>query len=149
LKKGPTLRDRALGLLARREYSRAELSRRLAPHAGSADELEALLDGLAGKSQLSDERYAEARAHTLSRKFGSARILHELKTKGIDVDLAQRVASAARLDDLQRAREVHQRKFRSPPAGREDRARQARFLQSRGFSFDVIRAVLKDAEEPE
>jgi regulatory protein len=143
----PALRARALRLLARREYSRSELAARLSEHAGSAEELEALLDALCARGQLSDQRYAESRAHTLSRKFGAARILHELKSKGVAPDVAERAASQARETDLERARAAWRRKFKSPPATREERARQARFLQSRGFSFDVIRAVLNSEEE--
>lgn len=142
MKRDSSLRERALRLLARREHSRAELSRKLAPHASSSDELEAVLSELAGKRQLSEERYAEERARTLSRKYGAARILHELKAKGVDGALAERAAQAARATELERAREVWRKKFGSPANGREERARQARFLQSRGFSFDVIRTVL-------
>jgi regulatory protein len=143
----PTLRARALRLLARREYSRKELAGRLAAHAASDEELEALLDALAARGQLSDERYAESRVHTLAKKYGAARILQELKSKGVDPTLAERAAAEARETDLERARAVWRRKFKAAPATREERARQARFLQSRGYSFDVIRAVLNSDEE--
>jgi len=133
-------------MLARREYSRAELARRLAPHAPDAAALEVLLDTLAGKGQLSEERYAEARSHSLSRKFGAARIVHELKSKGIEGELLDRMAATARDGELERAREVWRKKFRGPPASREEKARQIRFLQSRGFSFDSIKTILGDAQ---
>jgi regulatory protein len=138
-----TLRQRALELLARREYSRAELARRLAPHAASPEELDSLLESLCDKKQLSDERYAQMRTHVLSRKFGAARIRHELKVKGIEGGLAQRMLEESESSELERARAVWQRKFRAAPSIREERARHARFLQSRGFSFDIIKAVLK------
>ena len=70
-------------LLARREHSRAELARKLAPHAGSAQELQTLLDSLIEKKQLSDERYASERARWLARKYGPARIRHDLRAKGV------------------------------------------------------------------
>jgi regulatory protein len=149
LKHEATLRERALRLLARREYSRRELQGRLAPHAASEEELAALLDALAGRGQLSDARYAEARVHALSRKYGAARIVHELKSKGVDPGVAEQAAAAARESDLERARSAWRRKFKLPPATREDRARQARFLQSRGFSFDVIKTVLDTNPEEE
>jgi regulatory protein len=143
----PALRARALRLLARREYSRSELATRLSAHAGSTEELEALLDALCARGQISDERYAESRTHALSRKYGAARILHELKSKGVDPGVAERAASQARETELESARAAWRRRFKSLPATREERARQARFLQSRGFSFDVIRAVLNSQEE--
>ena len=147
MKKEPTLRERALKLLARREHSRTELARKLKAHVVPEDDLDALLDDLAGRKQLSDERYAESRAHALSRKFGAARIAQELRAKGLDKGLAQRAVETARSTEVERARAVWLRKFRSPPDGREERARQMRFLQSRGFSFDAIRAVVRGADE--
>ena len=142
-----TLRERALRLLARREHSRAELARKLRPHLVPEDDLEAVLDELSKRKQLSDERYAESRAHALSRKFGSARIAHELRAKGVDKGLAEGAAAAARSTEVERARAVWTKKFRSAAATREERARQMRFLQSRGFSFDAIRAVIRAADE--
>lgn len=135
------LKARALRYLVRREHSRAELARKLAPHAESAEAVEAVLDLLLNKKQQSDERFAEERARSLSRKYGSARILYDLKSKGVSEQIAERVASAS--DDLRKAREVLQKKFRSEATSREERAKRARFLQSRGFSYDVIRSVLK------
>jgi regulatory protein len=142
LKKEPTLRERALKLLARREHSRVELERKLRAHATPEDDLEALIQDLSQRKLLSDERFAESRAHVLSRKFGAARIAHELRAKGLDKALAEKASGAARATEVDRARAVWLRKFRAAPTTREERARQMRFLQSRGFSFDAIRAVV-------
>ena len=147
MKSQPTLRERALRLLARREHSRAELGRKLAAHVGPEDELETLLDDLSRRKLLSDERYAESRGNALSRKFGARRIAHELRSKGLDKALAERTAAAARATEVERARAVWLRKFRKAPENREERAKQMRFLQSRGFSFDAIRAVVRGADE--
>jgi regulatory protein len=147
MRREPTLRERALRLLARREHSRAELCAKLRAHDPPEGELEALLDELSRRKLLSDERYAESRAHALSRKFGAARIAHELRAKGLDKGLAQSAAAAARASEVERARQVWLRKFRAAATTREGRAKQMRFLQSRGFSFDAIRAVVKGADE--
>lgn len=147
MKKQPTLRERALRLLAQREHSRAELAGKLKTHARSEDDLEALIEELARRKLLSDERYAESRAHALSRKFGAARIAHELRAKGLDKGLAERASGAARATEVERAREVWRRKFRAAPATREERAKHMRFLQSRGFSFDAIRAAVGGGED--
>jgi regulatory protein len=111
------------------------------------DDLDALLDDLTRRKQLSEERYAESRANTLSRKFGAARIAQELRSKGVDKTLAEGAAAAARSTEVERARAVWLRKFRNPGQTREERAKQMRFLQSRGFSFDAIRAVIRGADE--
>jgi regulatory protein len=143
----PTLRERALRLLAGREHTRSELARKLSRHAGPDDNLEQLLDDLTQRSLLSESRYAEARTRQLSRKYGAARITHELRAKGLSKEAAETAASAARTTELARAREVWRRKFRTSPSTREERAKQTRCLQSRGFSFDAIRAVTGGTEE--
>jgi regulatory protein len=143
----PTLRERAVRLLAGREHTRAELARKLASHAGPEDDLSGLLDELTQRGQLSESRYAEARARQLSRKYGAARIAHDLRAKGLPKEAAEAAATAARVTELERAREIWGRKFGIPPDTREDRAKQIRFMQSRGFSFDTIRAVTGGVEE--
>jgi regulatory protein len=134
------LNARALRLLARREHSRAELARKLAPHAESSQALEILLAELIQKRQLTDERYAEVRAHWLARKYGAAKIRQELKAKGVDDALVDRVSAEG---ELERAQAILQRKYRLAATTREERARRARFLQGRGFSYDTIRSVLE------
>ena len=133
------LKARALRHLARREHSRSELARKLAARAESPEALEQLLDALAARRQLSDERYAEARAHQLARKYGAARIRADLKSKGIAPDIATRVSGDG---ELERARAILARKYRDAAGTREEIARRSRFLQSRGFSHDTIRKLL-------
>lgn len=134
------LKIRALRFLARREHSRAELARKLAPHAESTESLEAVLHDLAAKRQLSDERYAEVRAHWLARKYGAAKIRQDLKAHGVADSMVERVSAEG---DFDRARTILARKYRGPASTREEKARRARFLQSRGFSYDVVIRVLK------
>jgi regulatory protein len=129
------LRARALRLLARREHSRAELARKLAPRAESPEALDVLLADLEKRKQLSNERFAAERARVLSRKFGAARIRHDLKTKGIDRETIDGISSDG---ELERARAILERKYREPATTREERAKRMRFLQSRGFSSEII-----------
>ncbi len=137
------LRARALRLLARREHSRAELGRKLAPRAESPDALNSLLDSLEQKKQLSNERYASERARVLSRKFGAARIRLDLKSKGIDGAMAEQFSAGG---ELERARIILQRKYRLPATTREERARRMRFLQTRGFAHETIRKLLLSSD---
>lgn len=138
------LKARALRHLVRREHSRLELAHKLAPHAESPQALQGLLDELAAKKQLSDERYAEERARWLARKYGAARIRHDLKAKGIDPQVIDAVSPG---DDLERARAMLERKYRTPAGSRAEMARRARFLQGRGFSMAVIGRLLRGSEE--
>ena len=138
------LKARALRHLVRREHSRAELARKLAPHAESAAALEQVLDCLVEKKSQSDVRYAEERARVLARKYGPARIRHELSAKGI----AKEIVESIRADgELERAREILHRRYRAPAATRAERAKRARFLQGRGFSSDVIVRLVLDRED--
>ena len=138
------LRARALRLLARREHTHQELERKLTPHAGSSEDLRGLISGLKQKNQLSEERYAEERARRLSRKYGAARIRQDLKAKGVPEELISRFSSSA--DELQKAKAILERKYRTPAATREERAKRMRFLQGRGFSFDIIRSLLSSRD---
>ena len=143
MKDGPDsaaeLRARALRLLARREHSRAELARKLGPNVGSSDVVSGILDTLVQKRQLSDERYAEERVRSLSRKYGAARIRQDLKAKGVSREVIERVSSEG---DLERARGILERKYHEPATTLGERAKRMRFLQGRGFSQDEIRQVL-------
>jgi regulatory protein len=138
------LKVRALRYLARREHSRAELSRKLAPHAESAASLETVLSELAIKRQLSDERYAEVRTHWLSRKYGAAKIRQDLKAHGVAEAVIDRVSSDG---DYERAKAILARKYREPARTREEKAKRARFLQSRGFSYEIIKRLLSTEGE--
>lgn len=137
------LRARALRLLARREHSRAELRRKLSGHAETPEALELLLMDLEKRKQLSDERYAEERVRSLSRKYGAARIRQDLKAKGVEPELVDRVSAEG---ELELARGILARKYREPAATREERARRGRFLMSRGFSSDIIRSLLSSRD---
>ena len=143
---GPALRERALRLLARRDHARAELARKLAAHAESREALDTLLDDLVRLGLLSDQRYAEQRSEARSRRLGNSRLSQELRTKGVGDAIIQSALDNLG-DEMTRAREVWQRKFRGKtPDSRTEWARQARFLQSRGFPSDLIRKLLYDPE---
>jgi regulatory protein len=142
-----TLRERAVRLLAGREHSRVELRRKLAAFAENSGELDALLDELVCSRLLSDDRYAEARAHSLSRRYGSMRLAHDLKQQGVSDAARERVVAEARRTDLERAREVWRKRFGEAPRTAQERARQMRFLQNRGFAVEVIHSVLRGEDE--
>ena len=139
-----TLRERALRLLARREHARAELARKLAPHAESEQALDALLDDLTARRLLSDERYVEMRLNARAARFGNARLAYELRTQGVSSELVA-AALAGSADELSRAQEVWQRKFGAQPEATDaaNRARQMRFMLNRGFSAETIRRIVR------
>ncbi len=141
------LRARALKALARREHSRQELKVKLQPLADEPAELEALLDDLEQRGWLSEARFVEQLTTVRRRRFGAARILHELREKGVSE--AAVAAAQAQLKDgeIEAARAVWQKKFDGLPDTLEERARQSRFLASRGFSAEVIHRVLRATQK--
>ena len=143
---GHALRVAALRLLARREYSRADLKARLAIAAGSEEELDCLLDALQAERLLSDRRYASERVAARAVRYGNARLKQELRQHGIgDDDIAAALPEGG--DEVARCRAVWARKFGRLPADATERGRQMRFLQYRGFTGDAIRGVLRGAGE--
>jgi regulatory protein len=140
------LKARALRYLARREHSRAELERKLAPHTESQQLLVGLLGELEGRKLLSNHRFAEMRAHVLSRKYGTAKIHQDLRARGVSDEIAQQASQG--LNDLERAKGILARKYKSAATTREEWAKRARFLQGRGFSSDTIYRLIRtfDAE---
>jgi regulatory protein len=138
-----SLLARALSHLARREHSRAELARKLAPHAESAEQLTSLLAALEAKNLLSEARFVEVLARSRGARFGAARIRQELRAHQIEDDLAKPAVDQLRQSEFDRARALWERKFGTPAADAAARARQMRFLAGRGFSADVIRKVVR------
>jgi len=144
---GPSLRERALRLLARREHSRHELARKLSGHARDPRELEDLLDALEAEGSLSERRVVEQIVHARSARFGARRIARELAEKGIGDEAIATAMEAVKADQLRNARTIWLRKFSRPPRTPAERARQVRFLQGRGFDFDTIMKVVKGVDE--
>lgn len=142
-----SLRQRALDCLARREYSRQELHHKLQPYADGGDDINALLDDFTVRGWLSDERFSEQVVHARKGRYGSLKVAHELREKGVDEALVDRVIATLAQDEEADARAVWQRKFGELPHNREQWAKQARFLQSRGFGFDAIKRVLTGAPD--
>ena len=149
----PSLRARALQYLARREYSRAELRSKLLQYIQAGEDceqsppvnLDALLDDLTARGWLSDTRAATQLVHARRSRFGTQRIAHDLRQKGIAENLIEDALPQLKETELEAAQEVWQKKFGAIPQDAKEKARQVRFLQSRGFSLDVIFKVTKSA----
>jgi regulatory protein len=141
----------AIALLARRDFSSGELSRKLAERGYLELAIGPVVEELLASNKLNDERYSQNLvAYRARRGHGPARIRNELKTSGLGrstIDDAVKGEEAP--DFLALARSVRARKFGPEiPTDRKERARQARFLQYRGFSTDHIRAVLDGEPDP-
>lgn len=139
----PTLRDRALRLLARRDYAEAELRAKLAPHAAADDDLTTLLGQLAASGFVSDARCAEQVSRRHQGKHGPLMVERDLRRRGIGHELIDQAVAAARANEYEEARAVLQRKFAAIADSAAERARQGRYLEARGYSRSVIGRVLR------
>lgn len=142
-----TLKQRAVAYLARREHSRAELAKKLAAY-GEQEEIDSVLNSLQEAKLLSDQRFAAAFVRSRAERFGTGRLRQELRQRGVEDNLVEQELGAGDMpSEIERARVVWQKKFDGQPQDAREWAKQARFLQGRGFSGDVIRRVLKEADE--
>jgi regulatory protein len=142
-----SLKGRALAYLSRREYSRAELSRKLQPFVEEGDSLDTLLASLEQEGWLSDSRFTESLVHRRASRLGANRIVGELKRQGVGSTLIEETAAQLRETELARAHAVWQKKYGQLPETPAERAKQVRFLVSRGFSQTVVSKILKGLDE--
>ncbi len=142
-----SLKGRALRLLSQREHSRLELERKLRPFEEVPGEMAAALEFLEAKDFINEQRVVESVVNRRSSKLGAARIKQELQSKGIESQAIQEAMQGMRETELERAREVWRRKFGQPAADANERAKQLRFLISRGFASEVVRRVVQGGED--
>jgi len=162
-KQSPSLKARALRLLSMREYSRKGLAAKLeestarmlkhkATGEGSKEgiaqttplnvQIEAVLDDFEARGWLSDERFAEALVRRRSERFGTRKIQDELTQAGVDSAKTVNLLRKLKETEYQRAHELWLRKFGALATEQKERARQYRFLASKGFSSDVVSRVV-------
>ncbi len=137
-----SLKGRALRLLGAREHSRAELERKLGLFEEVPGSLARALDELQAKGFINEQRVLESVLHRRSAKLGAIRIRQELQGKGLAPEAVLHAVEQLRATEIERAREIWRKKFGEPPANVAERARQMRFLASRGFGGDTIRHVV-------
>ncbi|PIY27758.1 MAG: recombination regulator RecX [Comamonadaceae bacterium CG_4_10_14_3_um_filter_60_42] len=143
----PSLKGRALRLLSGREHSRTELERKLQRYEEEPGTLALALDDLQAKGFISEQRVVASVVNRRAAKFGVSRIRQELQEKGLAPELVAEAVSGLRTTELARAREVWQKKFGKSPQDAAERARQMRFLASRGFGGDTIHRVVSGGDD--
>ena len=138
----PSLKGRALRYLSSREHSRAELERKLAPHEENPGELSAALDELEARGFISEQRVIDSVIYQKGARLGMARIRQELQAKGLAGEAVQQALDGLRDSELARALALWQGRFGAVAADPQQRARQMRFLLTRGFSAGVAQRVV-------
>ncbi len=134
---------RAIAALARRDYSRTELRARLLATGAAPDEADAALDEVSSLGYLSDARFAQAEVSRKTGAWSRRAIAASLRDKGVAAEIAGAALAAHDADDRDVMIALWRRRFGAPPADERDKARQVRFLQSRGFPLSAILRLLR------
>ena len=142
-----TLKGRALRLLSQREHSRHELERKLKAFEETPGELAQALDFLEAKGFINEQRVVESVVNRRSTKLGASRVRQELQAKGLPAEAIAQAVQNLRSTELERARDVWRKKFGAQPLDAAERAKQIRFLVSRGFAPEVVRRVVAGADD--
>jgi regulatory protein len=157
-KQCPSLKARALRLLSLREYSRKGLAAKLAesearwaklggdqvdqaPESTSV-QITAVLDDFEARGWLSDDRFAEALVRRRSERYGTRKIADELQRAGVDGAQSAVLLQSLRETEYQRAYNLWTRKYGLAAQDQKERARQYRFLASKGFSSEVVTKIV-------
>jgi regulatory protein len=142
-------RRRALGSLARREHSAAELCNKLTRAGFPADVAVAVVEELAVEGLQSDARFVEDFVHgRIGHGKGPVRIRAELAERGIPAAVADEALAMSGQNWRALARAVRKRRFGARlPEQFTEKARQMRFLQYRGFESDQVRAAMDDDDD--
>ena len=146
------LKRRALELLSRRDHSVYELSEKLRRRATDVDQalLDQIMDQLIELGYLSEQRYVEMLIRSRSAKgHGPARVRQELQMQRVDGELVSLSMEACDVDWFELARQVRERRYGldDPGGDQKLRAKQQRFLYSRGFSSEQIHYAMQSSED--
>ena len=168
-KQSPSLKARALRLLSQREHSRTELEKKLSDYLrlqakadralnaqdrdqenGQADtpalspdmQIAAVLDDFEKRGWLSDARFAEALVRRRSERYGVRKIKDELQRAGVTSDASAALLDGLKHTEFERAKEPFERKFDGIAEDQKMRARQYRFLVSKGFNPEIVAKVI-------
>ncbi len=150
-KQSPSLKARALRLLSRREYSRHELLQKLLrlqeqiddnPPADLEAQITQVLDDFESQGWLSDERYAQALVRRRSERYGLRRVQDELQRAGIAPAMISQLSDELSASEFERAKALWDRKFGQISSDQQERAKQYRFLVSKGFSPELVNRLI-------
>lgn len=137
-----TAKERALALLDKRDYSRAELLKKLLEKGEAEAEAAAAVDRLAELGFVDDARYAPIIVrHYAAKGYGARRVQQELARRGIPKELwdgamAQMPAQDDTIDRLLRTR------LRTAQPDRAELKRASDFLLRKGYGWDEIKPAL-------
>ena len=137
----------SLKLLAMRDMSRVQFVDKLTKKEFNTEDIREAVAWCEAEGWLNEARYAEVAARRLGHKYGASRVAATLRQKGVNDEAVASTINAMKDSEFSRAKGVWMRKFETLPDTADARAKQTRYLQSRGFSFAMIKRVLSGEVE--
>jgi len=137
-----SLEDVAIRLVARREHTRLELTKKLIVRGFERGDVDTLLNYFEEKGWLDERRYIDIFLRAKRCRYGSLKLIRELEVRGISRDLIEEVRPGIQSGELDAAQGVWQKRFGVQPKNSTELAKQIRFMQSRGFEQEVIKSVV-------
>jgi regulatory protein len=136
------LKNKALDFLSRRDYGYYELYIKLQKYSEDLDEIKRVLDELKQKNFLSEQRYINSYLRSKQAKYSIRKIRYDLLQKHVDPEILEEILTNNQTDEYTIAHNIWQRKFGITANDNKERQRQMRFLQSRGFSANVVAKII-------
>lgn len=140
-------RAAAVGCLARREYGRTELERKLTARGHPRAVVVSVLEELEAEGLLAEARFVAHFVGVRARRgYGPSRIRAELQERGVAAEAIAQALAAEETDWAASAAAERVKRFGAAlPGAWPDKAKQMRFLEARGFSHEHIRHALRGA----
>lgn len=150
-RKAPTLssKEAAIQLLSRRDHGEYELYQKLAQKGYSEEDIQQAVNFCLDHNYLDDLRYAKSqiRQHVY-KGHGERRIKQELNQKRVAESVIERALKEEPQDWFELAKQAADKKFKGTKAkDQKEYAKQVRFLQYRGYSFEQISYALSFEDE--
>jgi len=140
-----SLTNAALGLLARREYSRGELFERLSRRSENAVLVEQVLESLQEQGLQSDQRFVEHFVrYRIGQGKGPIKIRQDLRQKAVSDELIRLHLDQDTEFWSEKAEELYHRKYgQNALKDDKDFAKRLRFMVSRGFQAHLIYPLIE------
>ncbi len=140
----PSVKEKAIALLARREHSQLELRKKLQLRGFAENEIQSTLEWVKNKGYQDEARFCDSYIRQrISAGFGPVRIQKELVERGVSKHLLEASEPWQSADWQGQIERLVQRRFDTPCQSRHEYQKRARFLMGRGFTIDQIIQVLK------
>lgn len=140
-------KNRASNFISRREYSEKEIIEKLKTNIQRSDEIiPQTIEYLKKYSFLDEKRFIAQQIRSKSKKYSEKYIKNTISNKIADKDVLNESFEDTGLDDLETAKTIYAKKFKTEAVDKKDTDKRYRFLLSRGFSFDIIKKVINFQE---